>query len=180
MSYVSVFKPLWDIFLQCEGIFYLPWFTCSFQLHIYMAQIRGVTLSDCFSTSHCTCLSLSFSKHMNWGVGAGEHLCISQAAFLLLVECSLFPGQRKANCNDPGFKSYDCYLSPVWHTMNFLNSLSLNVQSIKQGWQQHSSLFNGGVRSAFLKKYVKHLAQSKHSIKLNIFTEPCIKYLLAR
>ena len=140
---------MWDIFVQCESIFYLHWFTWSFQLHIYMAHIRGVTLSDCFSTSHCMYLSLSFSKHVNWGMGAGEHLCISQAAFLLLVECSLFPRQRKANWNDPRFKSYHCYLSLVWHTTDFLNSLSLNVQSIKRGWKQHPSLFNGGVKSAF-------------------------------
>ena len=107
------------------------------------------SLSDCFSTSHCMYLSLSFSKYVNWRMGASEHLWISQAAFLPLVECSLFPGQRKANWNDPRFKSYHCYLSLVWHTMDFLHSLRLNVQSIKQGWKQHPSLFNGGVKSAF-------------------------------
>ena len=101
------------------------------------------SLSDCFSTSHCMYLSLSFSKYVNWRMGASEHLWISQAAFLPLVECSLFPGQRKANWNDPRFKSYHCYLSLVWHTMDFLHSLRLNVQSIKQGWQQHPYLFNG-------------------------------------
>ena len=137
-----------EIFLCSVRAYSNFWFTCSFQLHIYMAHIRGVTLSDCFSTSHCTCLSLSFSKHVNWGMGAGEHLCISQAAFLLLVECFLFPGQRKANCNDSRFKSYHCYVSPVWRTTNFLNSLSLNVQSIKWRWQPHPYLFNVGVRSA--------------------------------
>ena len=52
------------------------------------------------------------------------NLCVSQVAFLLIEKCFLFLGERKGSCKD---QSCNCYLSSVWHKMNFLNSLSFSI-----------------------------------------------------